>query len=50
MPENAVGFHVLVNVKALNIECRDPVFFVFYYKRAQKNSAQGIMETKWADQ
>ena len=31
-----VGYHILVSVKALNSECRDPVLFVSYREHVLK--------------
>ena len=36
MSENAVGYHVSVNVKALHTESWDPVLFVLYRERFRK--------------
>ena len=36
MPEDPVGYHVFVSVKALNTECLDPVLFVSYCERVRK--------------
>ena len=35
-PEDTVGYHVFVSVKALNTQCWEPVLFVSYRERVRK--------------